>query len=134
MKKEQIPITAKITHIIDVFEALTSERPYKKAKTPFEALRIMTGKNPHTEMLNLFEEEIRENRNVPIEAIVRNEPDIKLRKLREKQIMEEEAGKRVEARLKLRDQGMAHCFDPDLLKRFIKTINQSQSFNLQGLL
>lgn len=134
LKKDRIPLIAKIIHIIDVFEALTSERPYKKAKTPFEALRIMTGTNPHIEMLNLFEEEIRENKKVPVETIVRNEPDIKIRTLREKQMMEEEIQKRVEARLKLRDQGMSHCFDMALVKRFIRTINQSKSFDLDALL
>ncbi len=48
--------------------------------------------------------------------------------------MEEEAEKRVEARLKLRDQGMAHCFDKELMQRFIQTLNQSQNFNLTGLI
>ncbi len=49
-------------------------------------------------------------------------------------MLEEEAEKRVEARIKLRDKGMSHCFDLDLLKRFIITINKSESFDLSGLL
>ncbi len=134
LKDEQIPLLAKITHIIDVFDALTAKRSYKEPKTPFEALRIMAGENPHIEALTKFEEEVRENKKVPIETIVRNEPDIKRRRLREKEMMEKEAQKRVEARLKLRDQGMAHCFDKDLMNRFIITINKSQSFDLSGLL
>ena len=73
-------------------------------------------------------------KKVPIKTIVRNEPDIKRRRLREKEMMEKEAQKRVEARFKLRDQGMAHCFDKDLMNRFIITINKSQSFDLSGLL
>ncbi len=134
LKNEQIPLIAKITHIADVFEALTSKRPYKEAKTAFEALKIMSGTNPHVEILNKFEQEAKENKRVPIEAIVRNESDIKLQRLRERQIMEEEAKKRVEARLKLRDQGMAHCFNKELIQRFIQTLNQSNNFNLTGLI
>ncbi|MCK5312497.1 MAG: HD domain-containing protein [Desulfobacteraceae bacterium] len=134
IKNEQIPLLSKITHIIDVFEALTSKRPYKEPKTAFEALSIMTGENPFVETLNKFEMEARANIKVPVETIVRNEPDIKLRRLRERQMMEEEEKKRVDARLKLRDKGMSHCFDPDLIKRFIMTINQSQSFELSGLM
>ncbi len=134
LKNDGIPLVAKITHIADVFEALTAKRPYKAPKSPFEALRIMSGSNPHAETLSHFEKEARENAKVPIETIVRNEPDIKRRRLREKEMMEEEAQKRVEARLILRDRGMAHCFDEDLIKRFIMTMNQSSSFNFSGLL
>ncbi len=53
---------AKITHIADVFDALTSKCPYKEAKTPFEALTIMTGVNPDLEVLQRYEKEIRENK------------------------------------------------------------------------
>jgi predicted glycosyl hydrolase (DUF1957 family) len=59
---------------------------------------------------------------------------VKIQRLREKEMAEEEAQKRVEARLKLRDQGMAHCFDKDLMKRFIITFNKAKTFNLSGLL
>ncbi len=134
LKNEQIPILAKIIHIADVFEALTAKRPYKEAKTPFEALKIMSGTNPHAEVLGQFEKEVRENKKVHIQTIVRNEPDIKLRRLREKEMMEEEAKKKVEARLKLRDQGMAHCFDRELMKKFIIMINHSENFDLSSLL
>lgn len=131
---EQIPLIAKICHIADVFDALTSRRHYKAAKTPFDALKIMIGDNPHLDVLRKFEEEVKENKNLPITAIVRDDYDIKLRRLREREMLEEEARKRVEARMKLRDQGMAHCFDKDLLKRFIRTINRSESFELSELL
>ena len=43
---EETPLMAKVCHIADVFDALTSERPYKKAKTPFDALKIMAGGQP----------------------------------------------------------------------------------------
>lgn len=131
---ERIPVIAKICHIADVFDALTSKRHYKESKTPFEALKIMTGDNPYLDTLRKFEQEAKENIRAPITAIVRDDYDIKLRRLREKEMIEEEASKRVEARMKLRDQGMAHCFDKELLKRFIRTINKSESFELSDLL
>src|SRR5579883_738144 len=37
---DQIPYLAQIFQIIDIYDALTSERPYKKAFTPSEALAI----------------------------------------------------------------------------------------------
>ncbi|XGV96011.1 MAG: HD domain-containing phosphohydrolase [Leptolyngbya sp. BL-A-14] len=38
---EQIPFLAQIFQVIDIYDALTSERPYKKAFTPIEALAIL---------------------------------------------------------------------------------------------
>ncbi len=131
---DQIPLPAKISHIADVFDALTSARPYKKGKTPLEALKIMAGKNPYLDKLKLFEAEAVENIRPPVTTLVRDDYDAKLRRLRERQMLEEEAAKRVEARVKLRDQGMAHCFDKELLKRFILTLGKSESFDLTGLL
>jgi HD-GYP domain-containing protein (c-di-GMP phosphodiesterase class II) len=134
LAKKQIPLVAKICHIADVFDALTSKRHYKEPKTPFEALKIMTGDNPYLDALKKFEREVKENITTPVTAIVRDDYDIKLRRLREREMVEEESKKRIEARLKLRDQGMVHCFDKDLLKRFVYTINKSESFELSGLL
>ena len=134
LSHEQIPLIAKVCHIADVFDALTSRRHYKEPKTPFEALKIMTGDNPHLDTLKKFEQEVSENIKTPVSAIVRDDYDIKLRRLREREMIEQEALKRVEARVKLRDQGMSHCFDKSLLKRFIVTINRSESFELSDLL
>lgn len=134
LSKDKIPLIAKICHIADVFDALTSKRHYKDAKTPYEALKIMAGANPYLDTLKKFEKEARENVIAPVKTIVRDNYDVKLRRLREKEMLDEEAKKRVEARIKLRDKGMSHCFDTDLLKRFINTINQSESFHLSGLL
>jgi len=131
---DEIPLPAKICHIADVFDALTSARPYKEGKTPVEALKIMAGKNPYLDTLKNFEAEVIENSRPPVTTIVRDEYALKLRRLRERQMLEEEAEKRVEARVKLRDQGMSHCFDKELLKRFIVTLSKSDSFNLSGLL
>ncbi len=38
---DQIPLLAQIFQLIDIYDALTSERPYKKAFTPQEALAIL---------------------------------------------------------------------------------------------
>jgi HD-GYP domain-containing protein (c-di-GMP phosphodiesterase class II) len=51
LQGSQIHIYAKICSIADVFDALTSNRPYRKGSTPFEALKIM--KN---EMSNHFDQ------------------------------------------------------------------------------
>ncbi|MDY0220611.1 MAG: HD domain-containing phosphohydrolase [Desulfobacterium sp.] len=131
---DQIPLVAKLCHLVDVFDALTSKRAYKDAKTPFEALKIMAGENPHLDVLHKFEAEARENKKANINTIVRDSYETKLRRLREREMLEEEAGKRVELRNKLRDKGMSHCFNKNLLKRFILTINKSESFHLDGLL
>lgn len=51
--RDEIPIYAKICAIADTFESLTSRRPFRPSKTPFEALKIMMG-----EMANEFEPEL----------------------------------------------------------------------------
>ncbi len=131
---DEIPLLSRVCHIVDVFDALTSKRAYKIAKTPFEALRIMSGENPYVEVLHKFEAEAKENRKAPVVTVVRDDYEAKLKRLREKEMLEEEARKRVKARMKLRDKGMAHCFDTELLRRFIRTMNRSDRFDLSGLL
>jgi len=41
LKGEQIPLTARVLAIVDVYDALTSERPYKRALAPSEALETL---------------------------------------------------------------------------------------------
>jgi putative two-component system response regulator len=41
LKGEQIPLLARILQVVDIYDALTTERPYKRAYTPEEALAIM---------------------------------------------------------------------------------------------
>lgn len=39
LRGEEIPLTARILRVVDSFDAMTTERPYKRAKTPLEACR-----------------------------------------------------------------------------------------------
>jgi putative two-component system response regulator len=41
LKGEKIPLTARILQIVDVYDALTTSRPYKPALTVEEALSVM---------------------------------------------------------------------------------------------
>jgi putative two-component system response regulator len=41
LQGDSIPFLAQVFQVIDIYDALTSERPYKKAFSPEEALRIM---------------------------------------------------------------------------------------------
>jgi putative two-component system response regulator len=41
LKGAEIPVTARILQIVDVYDALTSERPYKRAFSHAEALGVM---------------------------------------------------------------------------------------------
>jgi HD-GYP domain-containing protein (c-di-GMP phosphodiesterase class II) len=47
---KDIHIYARICSIADVYDALTSDRPYRKKMTPFDALKLM-----HNEMINHFQ-------------------------------------------------------------------------------
>lgn len=41
LRGERIPLFARIVAVADVYNALTSKRPYRPKRTPFEAIRIM---------------------------------------------------------------------------------------------
>ena len=41
LRGAEIPVTAAILQLVDVFDALTTDRPYRAASTPLEALEIM---------------------------------------------------------------------------------------------
>lgn len=43
LQGEQIPLTARVLQVVDVFDALTTDRPYKRAFSTSEALEIMAG-------------------------------------------------------------------------------------------
>lgn len=61
LKEEQIPLAARIFAVIDVFDALTSDRPYRKAWTKEEALAYIknqSGKHFYPEAVRVFLEMI----------------------------------------------------------------------------
>ena len=63
LKEEQIPLAARIFAVIDVFDALTSDRPYRKAWTKEEALAYIknqSGKHFYPEAVRAFLEMIEE--------------------------------------------------------------------------
>ena len=41
LKGEQIPLTARILQITDIYDALSTDRPYRKALSPDKAFSIM---------------------------------------------------------------------------------------------
>ncbi len=43
MKGDEIPLPVRVITCCDVYDAITSKRPYADAKSPFEALKIMGG-------------------------------------------------------------------------------------------
>lgn len=48
MKQEEIPLPVKIITCCDVYDAITTNRPYAPAQTPFEALKIMSNEMKDT--------------------------------------------------------------------------------------
>ncbi len=41
LKGEEIPLTARVLQIVDIYDALTTSRPYREALTPKQALEVM---------------------------------------------------------------------------------------------
>jgi HD-GYP domain-containing protein (c-di-GMP phosphodiesterase class II) len=41
MRQDEIPVYVRVITCCDIYDALTSKRPYAPAKSPFEALKIM---------------------------------------------------------------------------------------------
>ena len=85
LKRDEIPIEARIVAVADVFDALTSKRPYKRAWTNAEALEFMQEKRGimfdpdcidalinNIELIeaiqNRFKEEISEKEAAPVEV------------------------------------------------------------------
>lgn len=61
IKGDEIPITGRIVALVDVFDALTSERPYKKAWKIGEALELIDdqkGKHFDPDLVTVFEEKL----------------------------------------------------------------------------
>lgn len=59
LKGEEIPLLARILQFADIYDALTADRPYKKAFSSTEALRIMRGEADKgwrdPQLMSLFE-------------------------------------------------------------------------------
>lgn len=61
LKGEEIPLVGRISAIADVFDALTSERPYKKAWSTAETLRLIdseSGKHFDPKLVELLHEKL----------------------------------------------------------------------------
>ena len=61
LKKEQIPLAARIFAVVDVYDALTSDRPYRKAwtrKKALEHIRQESGKHFDPKMVELLFKEV----------------------------------------------------------------------------
>src|SRR5207247_7636032 len=61
LKGEEIPIGGRVISIVDVFDALTSDRPYRRAMSDEEALQVLresTGKQFDPRLVELFEREL----------------------------------------------------------------------------
>ena len=69
LKEHDIPYLAQVFQLIDVYDALTSERPYKKALSPEESLQVMISetekgwRNP--ELMEQFVQFIRSQQHPP---------------------------------------------------------------------
>lgn len=100
---ESIPPLARLLRIIDVFEAMTSRRPYKDPMPPLKAAQIMIG-TP-------------ENGNgdkapQPDDGDGTNPEQVGDDGEKEKAAAED-------AKRDARDRGMRQCFDIDMLRKFI---------------
>jgi putative two-component system response regulator len=76
LRGEEIPLAARIVAIADVFDALTSERPYKKAWTVEEAtafIRKESGSHFDPKLVTVFEEVLPEM--LKIMAMYRDGPE-----------------------------------------------------------
>jgi HD-GYP domain-containing protein (c-di-GMP phosphodiesterase class II) len=54
---EQIPLEARIISVADAFDAMTSDRPYRKAMSPFDAKEVIergSGKDWDPEVVDAF--------------------------------------------------------------------------------
>lgn len=64
LKGEQIPLSARIFAVVDVYDALTSDRPYREAWTNKKALKYINenaGKHFDPEVVEIFIKEIDNN-------------------------------------------------------------------------
>jgi cyclic di-GMP phosphodiesterase len=71
LKGEKIPLTARILQIVDVYDALTTARPYKRALSSVEALEIMAQEVRRgwwdSNVFSEFEKLIAESERLPLQ-------------------------------------------------------------------
>lgn len=63
LKGEEIPLSARVFAIVDVWDALTSDRPYRKAwpkARAFDYMRQQSGRHFDPQLLNAFLDMIQE--------------------------------------------------------------------------
>ncbi len=67
LRGDEIPVTASILQLVDIYDALTTDRPYRRASTPKEALEIMESESARgwwdTDLLKAFREMILNGQN-----------------------------------------------------------------------
>jgi len=67
LRGDQIPVTASILQLVDIYDALTTDRPYRRASTPKEALQIMESESARgwwdNDLLKAFREMILNGQN-----------------------------------------------------------------------
>jgi len=71
LKGEEIPLQARIIAVADTFDAMTSERPYRGAASPQEAVAVMKGVRGtqlDAKLVNLFAEEVNKKLDLVIES------------------------------------------------------------------
>jgi HD-GYP domain-containing protein (c-di-GMP phosphodiesterase class II) len=51
---EDIPLHVRALSVADVYDAMTTKRPYAEASTPFEALRVMRDDMPGAFDMDIF--------------------------------------------------------------------------------
>jgi HD-GYP domain-containing protein (c-di-GMP phosphodiesterase class II) len=56
LRKGDIHYIARLVHIIDIYDALTTKRPYSPPKNPFDSLKLIT-----REMYNTVDKEMLKN-------------------------------------------------------------------------
>jgi putative nucleotidyltransferase with HDIG domain len=64
LKAGEIPLGARIISVADCFDALTTDRPYQKGRSPAEALRIMEelgGRDLSPELVKVLIEDVQQN-------------------------------------------------------------------------
>ena len=99
LEGQNINVLARVLRITDVFDAMTSRRPYKEAMSPLKAVKIMAGTPDDTKTAKV---PVRDDAS-PAEATGQEE-----------------------VHKDSRDRGMRRCFDDALLMKFVKFLGSAK--------